>query len=167
MESSHFFNSNNNDRVYDATDFARYFGLLVSSGIFYTTTTNLQVTPSTGMDVSVSPGSAFINGYSYTLTDALTLSLATADGSRSRIDRVVLRLDMPGRAINMAVHTGTPAATPSPPALTRTSDIYEFSLSDILISAAAITISAGSITDTRTNPSVCGLCGSLISAVYA
>jgi hypothetical protein len=119
------------------------------------------------MDVSVSPGSAFINGYSYTLTDALALSLATADGSRPRIDRIVLRLDMPGRAINLAVLTGTPAATPSPPALTRTSDIYELSLSDILISSAAITVSAGSITDTRTNPSVCGLYGSLISAVYA
>jgi hypothetical protein len=30
-----FFNSSDGDRVYDATDFAAYFGSLVSNGVFY------------------------------------------------------------------------------------------------------------------------------------
>ena len=45
MEKSGFFNSSDGDRVYDATDFAAYFGSLVSNGIFYKTATNLQVSP--------------------------------------------------------------------------------------------------------------------------
>lgn len=35
MEKSGFFNSSGGDRVYSATDFAAYFGKLVSNGIFY------------------------------------------------------------------------------------------------------------------------------------
>ena len=34
MEKSGFFNSSDGDRVYDATDFAAYFGSLVSMGYF-------------------------------------------------------------------------------------------------------------------------------------
>ena len=45
MEKSGFFNSSDGDRVYDATDFAAYFGSLVSNGVFYATPTNLLVSP--------------------------------------------------------------------------------------------------------------------------
>ena len=165
-ETSGFFNSNNNDRVYDATDFARYFGSLASNGIFYTTASNLQVTATSGMDVSVAPGSAFINGYHYYLSDAFTLTLAVADGARPRIDRVVLRLDMHARSINLASLTGAAANTPAPPALTRTPDIYELALADVLIPAGAISIPTGNVTDDRLNASVCGLVNSLVAAVY-
>ena len=49
MEKSGFFNSSDGDRVYSATDFAAYFGRLVSNGIFYTSASNLLVTPGSGM----------------------------------------------------------------------------------------------------------------------
>ena len=81
MERSGFFNSSDGDRLYDAADFAAYFGDLVSNGIFYNTETNLQVTPAIGLAVSVAPGSAWINGYRYENTDDLNMPLATADGS--------------------------------------------------------------------------------------
>ena len=165
-ETSGFFNSNNNDRVYDATDFARYFGSLASNGIFYTVPTNLQVTAVTGMDVSVAPGSAFINGYNYYLSDAFILTLPTADGAKPRIDRVILRLDMSARAINLAVITGAAANTPTPPALTRTADVYELALADVLVPAGAVAIPAGNVTDDRLNASLCGLVNSLVAAVY-
>ena len=54
MEKSGFFNSSDSDRVYDATDFAAYFGSLVSNGIFYRTSSNLQVSPGSGLGVTVS-----------------------------------------------------------------------------------------------------------------
>jgi hypothetical protein len=166
MESSGFFNSNNNDRVYDASDFARYFGSLASNGIFYTDAANLQVSVSSGMDLSVAPGSAFINGYNYYLSDAFTLTLATADGAKPRIDRVVLRWDLAARAINLAVLTGTAANAPTPPTLTRTSGIYELALADVLVPAGAVSIPAGNVTDDRLNANVCGLVNSLVAAVY-
>lgn len=161
-----FFNSSDGDRVYDATDFAAYFGSLVSNGIFYATATNLQVSPGTGLAVSAAAGSAWINGYRYENTDDLNMPLATANGSNPRIDRVVVRMSMISRSIHLAVVTGTPAATPVAPALTRTSDVYELGIADVLIPAAATSIAANNITDTRLNAGLCGAVNSLVTAIY-
>lgn len=166
MEKSGFFNSSDGDRVYGATDFAAYFGSLVSNGVFYATSTNLQVSPGIGLAVSVAAGSAWINGYRYENTDDLNIPLATANGSNPRIDRIVIRLSQITRSIQLAVVTGTPTATPVAPELTRTSDIYELGIADVLIPAAATSISANNIIDTRLNNSLCGLVNSLVSAVY-
>ncbi len=166
MEKSGFFNSSGGDRVYDATDFAAYFGKLVTNGIFYATSTNLQVTISTGMKVTVLAGSAWINGYSYENTDALELELATADGVNPRIDRVVLRFSAVERSIRLAVVTGTATSSPIAPTLTRTNDVYELSIADISIARGVVSLSAQSITDTRLNTALCGLVNSLVTAVY-
>ena len=124
MEKSGFFNSADGYRIYDAVDFAAYFGSLVSNGIFYKAATNLQVSPGSGLGISVAAGIAWINGYQYENTDTLNLPLTTANGSNPRIDRVVVRLSMISRSIQLAVVDGTPAATPAAPSLTRTIDIY-------------------------------------------
>jgi len=166
MEKSGFFNSSDGDRVYGATDFAAYFGSLVSNGVFYATSTNLQVSPGIGLAVSVAAGNAWINGYRYENTDDLNIPLATANGSNPRIDRIVIRLSQITRSIQLAVVTGTPTATPVAPELTRTSDIYELGIADVLVPAAATSISVNNITDTRLNTSLCGLVNSLVSAVY-
>lgn len=166
MEKSGFFNSSDGDRIYDATDFAAYFGSLVSNGVFYATSTNLQATPGSGLAVSVAAGGAWINGYRYENTDALNLPLTTANGSNPRIDRVVVRLSKVSRNIQLAVVAGIPAATPATPTLTRTSDVYELGIADVLIPAAATSIAANNITDTRLNTSLCGLVNSLVTAIY-
>ena len=166
MEKSGFFNSADGDRIYDAVDFAAYFGSLVTNGIFYKAATNLQVSPGSGLGISVAAGSAWINGYRYENTGALSLPLTTANGSNPRIDRVVVRLNMISRSIHLAVVDGSPAATPSAPALIRTSDVYELGIADVLIPAAATSVAANNITDIRLNTSLCGLVNSLVTAVY-
>ena len=166
MEKSGFFNSSGGDRVYSATDFAAYFGKLVSNGIFYAAPTNLQVTPDSGMAVSVVAGSAWINGYSYENTDALVLNLATASGVNPRIDRVVVRFSAVERRIYLATLTGTPSEVPVAPTLTRTNDIYELGIADVLVPKGSVTITALNITDTRLNTALCGLVNSLVTAVY-
>ena len=166
MEKSGFFNSSGGDRVYSATDFAAYFGKLVSNGIFYAAPTNLQVTPDSGMAVSVVAGSAWINGYSDENTDALVLNLATASGVNPRIDRVVVRFSAVERRIYLATLIGTPSEVPVAPTLTRTNDIYELGIADILVPKGSVTISALSITETRLNTALCGLVNSLVTAVY-
>ena len=166
MEKSGFFNSSSGDRVYSATDFAAYFGKLVSNGIFYASATNLLVTPGSGMAVNVAAGSAWINGYSYENTDALTLNLTTASGVNPRIDRVVVRFSAVERRIYLAVLTGTPAETPTAPALIRSNDTFELGLTDILVPKGSVTISAINLTDTRLSTALCGLVNSLVTAVY-
>ena len=166
MEKAMFFNSSGGDRIYNATDFASYFGKLVSNGIFYAAANNLQVTAASGMGVSVQAGSAWINGYSYENTSPLTLTLATADGVNPRVDRVVVRWSAINRSITLAVITGTPSASPTAPALTRNNDVWELGLADIAVARGAVSIIANNITDLRLNTSLCGLVNSLVSAVY-
>jgi len=166
MEKSGFFNSSDGDRIYDAADFAAYFGNLVSNGVFYSTATNLQVSPGSGLAVSIAAGSAWINGYRYENTAALNMPLTTANGSNPRIDRIVVRLSQVSRNIQLAVITGTATATPVAPALTRTSDVYELCIAEVLVPTAATSIILNNITDTRLNTSLCGLVNSLVSAVY-
>lgn len=166
MEKSGFFNSSGGDRSYDAADFAAYFGSLVSNGIFYASTTNLQVTTGSGMAVSIAAGSAWINGYRYENTEALSKTLTTANGSFPRIDRIVIRWSLLNRNMVAAVLTGTAAATPTAPALTRNPNVYELCLADILVPQAATSITLGNITDTRLNSTLCGIVNSLVTAVY-
>ena len=166
MEKSGFFNSTGGDRVYNATDFASYFGKLVSNGIFYALPTNLQVTAGSGMQVVVLAGSAWINGYAYENTDTLELDIATADGVNPRVDRVVVRWSAVERSIRLVMLTGMATASPVAPALTRNNDVYELGIADIVVPKGTVLIVAQNITDTRLNTSLCGLVNSLVTAVY-
>jgi len=165
MEKSGFFNSSGGDRVYNAADFAAYFSRLISNGIFYDTVSNLQVTAS-GMGVTVQPGAAWINGYTYENTSPLFLGITTADGVHPRIDRVVVRWSAVERTIKLAVLTGVASASPAAPALTRNNDVWELGIADIAVARGAVSITSGNITDTRLNSGLCGLVNSLLSAVY-
>jgi hypothetical protein len=166
VEKSGFFNSASGDRIYDATDFAAYFGDLVSNGIFHRNADNLQVTAATGMSVMVQRGTAWINGYHYTNTTPLDLPIATADGVNPRIDRIVVRWSNMARSINLAVLVGTPAPSPTPPNITRNADIWELGIGTVFVPRGAVAITAENISDTRLSPTVCGLVNSLVSAVY-
>jgi hypothetical protein len=166
MEKSGFFNSASGDRIYNAVDFAAYFGDLVSNGLFFKTADALRVSAAGGMLVQVAVGSGWINGYHYQNTLPLELTIPTANGVNPRIDRVVLRWDNVARSINLAVKSGTAAAVPTPPALTRTADVWELSLADILVERAAASIPSAAITDTRMNQNLCGMVNSTVTAVY-
>lgn len=166
MEKSGFFNSTSGDRMYDASDFAGYFSKLVSNGIFYTNADNLRVTPGGGLSVNILAGSAWINGYAYENTEELNLTLAAADGVNPRIDRVVVRWDAVERKISAAVLTGTAAASPTAPDITRSDNLYDLVLANVMIPAGAVYIATQHLTDKRLNTSLCGTVNSLITAVY-
>ena len=70
------------------------------------------------------------------------------------------------RNIQLAVNSGVPSATPTPPDLTRNNDVYELGIADIFVARGTISIATEDITDTRLNTSLCGLVNSLVSAVY-
>jgi hypothetical protein len=118
------------------------------------------------MAVTVASGSAWINGYSYENTDTLELLLEIANGVNPRIDRIVVRWSATERRIYLGVLTGTASTSPMPGALTRTADIYELGIADILVPKGAIAITENNITDTRLYPALCGLVNSMVSAVY-
>lgn len=169
-EVSGLFNSLGGDRRYNASWFAEYFANFLTDGIF-NGGTNCQVYAE-GDDyvLRVKVGRAWIQGYYYALKDSERLLVpGAADPANDRIDRVVLRLDVgqAARSIFAAVKAGTPGAVPEPPALERDltgTGVYELSLAQVLITAAAETIPALAVTDERLDNDVCGLVESLIQA---
>ena len=133
------------------TQYSYLFDRLKSSGVAgFPTDTALQVTgDSSGMNVKVAVGFAIVRGFMYQ-SDAIVTNTITASSSNPRIDLVVLRLDPSANSIVQAVVAGTPAATPSAPALTQTTTgIYELEIGRVTVPALASVISAGNVSDTR------------------
>jgi hypothetical protein len=105
---------------------------------------------SSGMNVKIRDGQALVRGHYYDSTAQETLTIANADLSNPRIDVVVLRLDPSANSIVLAVVAGTPASSPTAPALTQTvGAVYEFPLAEVRVNAAVATIAPENITDLR------------------
>lgn len=157
MEKSSFFTSLNGDRKYKATDWAAYFANFIGNGVFPNPSSALRVNTNGDMTVSLSPGYAFINGYAYTNTDNLTLTIGPADAVLSRIDRVVLICDFVNREITAKVKAGVFNSNPVPPILQRDVDAYELALCDIKIDPGIMSIAQSKITDQVLNTELCGI----------
>lgn len=154
------------DRAVDSAFLRKVFAAYFSDGVFYNPTNALQVVAGTGMQVQVNPGICHIQGAMGIEPNLRTLSL-TAAGSQPRIDTVVARLDLSQavRSIELYVKTGTPAARPSAPSLTRDSTIWELGLANISVGGNVGTISQSNITDTRLDISRCGMVAQTIGSL--
>jgi hypothetical protein len=157
MEKSSFFNSINGDRKYLASDFTKYFSQFIGNGVFPNPSSNLQIMSNGDMTVTVKAGPGWINGYMYLNDSDLILPIDVADGVLNRIDRIVLRMDTAGRAINSIVKKGTFVSSPVAPTLQRDADGYELGLADVYVAAGAAQISQANITDLRLDNNFCGI----------
>ena len=163
MEEIFFpFRSVSGDRKYSAEDWAAYFALFLSNGVFYSSADKLKVTASDGMKLKVGKGAGFIAGRMYILEEDKTVTLETADGALNRIDRIVLRCDYTNRRITIAVKKGRYSQEPVAPELTRDADVYELALADIWVGAGVVEITAANITDLRLNADLCGIVTGLV-----
>jgi hypothetical protein len=156
-EFSFPWDSENGDREYTAEDFMRYYRSFISSGLFMGVSTNLQVVAHEGLVVKVKAGSAIIDGSKYDNEGEILITLTTPDGLLDRIDRIVVQWDKENRETSVKLLTGTPAAEPTAPDITRTTDIKEYALADILVNAGATEILQSKITDQRMNSTICGM----------
>lgn len=156
------FRSVSGDRKYSAEDWAAYFALFLSNGVFYSSADRLKVTVYEGMKVKVGKGAGFIAGRMYMLEADTTITLDTADGALNRIDRIVLRCDYTNRRITIAVKKGSYSASPTAPELTRDADAYELALADVYVAAGVVTITTANITDQRLNTALCGIVTGLV-----
>lgn len=162
-EYSRFFNSVDGDNLYQASDFAEYFSTFLSDGIFPENgNLGLKVTKDTGLKINVTIGFAFVRGYMYKSDSPLTFTLATADNTLDRIDRVVLRFDELEREIKTIVKKGTASSNPQPPILENTEMVKELSLAQIRIVKNTVTLADNNITDERYSDN-CGVVSSLVT----
>lgn len=140
------------DRAFNSANLRKIFHMLYTNGVALTEdSAALQVVPGSGMSVSVNAGMAIIEGAMGFQEEAAVISLEAANATYARIDTIVARLNtnLSGRSISLEVLTGTAAAAPAAPAITRAGNIYDLRLADINIPAGATAITASMITDTR------------------
>ena len=149
------------DRKYKAEDMALHFSKVLTNGVM-PSGTQLQATADSGMNIIVSAGSAWINGYAYHNDSNFTLTIDPADGVLNRIDRIVVRWSRLDRAINLVVIKGVAASTPAAPAIVRGVDSYDLGIATISVGNGITSITQAMITDTRADNAVCGFVGSLI-----
>jgi len=147
------------DREYTAAEFADMFSLYLTNGI-RNGGDNLRVIADNGLFVRVLPGDGMINGYFYKLLDdGRTFQIDRNTGGGTRVDRIVLRLDLrqdEGRLISLELKRGDTS-------LTRTNEIWELALADISVPLNFTNLTQTQITDRRLNPNLCGIIHSLVS----
>lgn len=174
MKQNGFFDSIEGDRKYTATQISEYLKGIVSNGVLPNSSTNLQVLAMNLTDsssdedkrsVRIRPGKAWIEGRWFVSDADEIITLDAADVLLSRIDRIVLRLDYTNRIIDFAVIKGEPSSTPVAPAITRTTEVIDLCLAEVLISQNQKVITQSKITDTRANTSLCGWVTSLIKEI--
>lgn len=143
--------------TYNSSDFSAFFSGFISNGVFPNATNSaMQVTTGTGLSVNVNVGIAVINGRWLNNVSSSVVTLQTADTTYSRIDNIVVSLDMTAPSITLTSVTGTPSSTPVAPTLISTSTVTQICLATVLVPANATTISSSNITDTRANIDLCG-----------
>lgn len=147
-EHFRFFNSTETDiREYQASEFAEYFSMFLSDGI-YTENGLMELKASTvsGFNIKVSPGYAFIRGYLYKNDADISFTLDSSDTVLDRIDRVVLKLDIVNRTMNIQLKKGSMGSNPVPPTLIYDASIKELPIAQIRVNKNS---STGIITDER------------------
>ena len=104
---------------------------------------------SSGMQVKVPSGSAWIEGFFVENDAEAIVTIDTADATNPRKDIVILKLDRSANTITLTKVTGTPAASPTAPSPTQNDTVWELVLAEVLVDALVATIAAGKVTDRR------------------
>lgn len=154
LDHAFFYNSQDHDRVYDASSFEYWLKKFFTSGVF---TGDCQVTADgAGMTVEMSAGYCNCDGKVRFFADVQQFALANAHSTYDRIDTIVIERNDSDRDITVKVVTGNYAADPQPTAPVRANGIYQLVVAEILVAAGATRIYQGDITDKRPDTSVCG-----------
>ena len=150
---ANFYNSQNEDRPYDASSFEEWLKPFFKNGVFQG---ELQVTALSGMQISVAIGNAYINGKTRKFDAATEITVEPAHATLKRIDNIVVRRDDSERNFFVDIVKGVNADTPVAPVPTRTAVVHEIVLAQIYVGASATVITQSNITDTRMDTNLCG-----------
>lgn len=127
----------------------KFMAMIMHSGVLHGVDNTLQVyADSTGMQVKVKTGEAWIRGHWGRVNAEKTLSIAAAHATLQRLDRVVARVNFTSNSFELDVLTGT-AGSGSAVAVTQNTSLWEISLAIVTVPATDTSIDAGQVADTR------------------
>lgn len=148
--------TDDNKHEYNQNGFARFHNQIIGTGV--SDVESLEVSAKNNMEIALSSGWIFANGYALEIENTETLKHEVADPNNDRIDRIVIRFDTNPEKLDFypVIKKGTPAGNPTPPSLTRDNYIYEMSVAQVRIKAGKSYVEDDEITDERENDAVCG-----------
>lgn len=144
-----FFNSKNQDRKYDATEFSAIFDGLISDGVYMSIGDHFNVTATSGMKINVGSGRAWFN-HTWTLnTGSYEMTIDQAEVIQDRIDAVVLDVDhrLNYRTNTFVIVKGTRSTSPVKPTLIQEEYHRQYPLAYIRVPAGATSITQTNITN--------------------
>jgi hypothetical protein len=103
------------------------------------------------MQVKVKAGAAHIKGNYFFSDEETILTIATSPSTagQSRFDLVVCEVDWAAKAMSLKVLTGTAGASPTVPATTRTSTVWQIPLARVTVGTSVTNIAADAVYDQR------------------
>jgi len=145
---------------YSANEWAHFWALRHGVGATFP---NYGILPGTGgatypplfvnaagsANLNVNVGAALVNGKIYETDAAVGLVVGANASGNPRIDLAVLRIDYTAQTIRPVLKQGTPAASPTVPALTQSASIWEIPLAQIAVANGFSSIASTDITDRR------------------
>lgn len=142
------------DRTYTADDYCENLAVVISNGVLRSPNDDLKVL-SSGLNLTVNAGRAWIKGHYYHNDTLYSLPAVTPPTGGTRIDRVVVRFDnsLSVRSVSLQYIQGTASTSPVAPAITRTNTIYDLCIAEITVAASASTVT---VKDTRSDADLCG-----------
>lgn len=153
------------DRLYEAEVFRRYFYKFLSNGVYFGHYKNLnessmKVSLDSGLTIKVNKGCGIINGADFELEND-TLIVLERPSAGERKDRVVVKIDdtLAVRETQLYIKTGTGT---TPATLQRDDNIYEICIAEITVKSTT-NLTETDIVDTRPNSNLCGIVNSLIT----
>lgn len=161
-----FFDSVNNDRVYNADQMSNMFKGLISDGIFENVSNRFIVTSVSGqLKVYVGTGRAFVKDKWIENSSPVTVTLNSPHPILNRYTAIVLRKDVANRSVIITTIDGTNATNPSYPSIVRDDNYYDLCLAYVYVKANATEILQDGIIDTRSNSDICGWVTGIIRQV--
>lgn len=145
------------DRAVTEEFLEKLFFMVYGDGVFPSPSTAFQLRAGTGLTATLQPGALFCHGKFAYDEKSTSVNFTQNNGDQDLIARLVFRRDLPNRMGSFVVLYGTPSAEPQAPALTRTADIYELGIADVLLKHGAESITDADITDLRMNSEFCGI----------
>ena len=157
------------DRVYNAEQFTRFFKALITTGLMRNDGSELKVSVNgSNMISTIATGTAFIVGKQYVNDEPLAHIHDTESIGKSRIDRIVIRMDggTESRHVKSYIKKGIASNTPVAPTLDQTPNLYEISLCQVKVVGGQTYISSNDIIDERGTAVICPWAGSNVLPSY-
>lgn len=153
------------DRIYEAEIFRKYFAKFLSNGVYYGHYKNygengMKVSATGGLTIKVNAGAGIIEGADFENEEDKTFTLERPI-TGTRIDRVIVKLDktLAVRETQLYIKEGNGE---TPATLQRDDNIYEICLAEVTVKSTS-NIETADIIDKRLDKTLCGIVNSLIS----